>query len=58
MYKNSNKILKKFVEKLLTYRIMFKDILTFSGLDYRDAPLLILYFVVLGISIPKIRPIG
>jgi hypothetical protein len=34
---------------------MFKDILTFLGLDYRDASLLKLYFVVLGISIPKIR---
>ena len=34
------------------------DILTFLGLDYRDASLIILYFVVLGISIPKIRSIG
>ena len=28
------------------------DILTFLGLNYRDASLIILYFVVLGISIP------
>ena len=27
-------------------------------LDYRDASLIILYFDVLGIIIPKIRPIG
>ncbi len=34
---------------------MFKDILTFLGLDYREASLITLYFVVLGIGIPKIR---
>ncbi len=34
------------------------DILTFLGLEYRDASLITLLFVVLGISIPKIRPIG
>ncbi len=33
-------------------------ILTFLGLDYRDALLITIYFVVIGISIPKIRPIG
>ena len=37
---------------------MFKDILTFLGLEYRDALLITLYFVVLGISMPKIRSIG
>ena len=37
---------------------MIKDILTFLGLDYKDASLITMYFVVLGISIPKIRPIG
>ena len=37
---------------------MFKDISTFLGLDYRDASLMKLYFVVQGISIPKIRSIG
>ena len=31
------------------------DILKFLGLDYIVALLMILYFVVLGISIPKIR---
>ena len=30
--------------KLLKYRIMFKDILTILGLDYRDATLITLYF--------------
>ena len=34
---------------------MFMDILTFLGLDYRDATLILLYFVFLGISIQKIR---
>ncbi len=37
---------------------MFKDILKFLGFDYRDASLITLYFVVLVISIPKIRSIG
>ena len=33
--------------------IIFKDILTFLGLDYRDALLVTLYLVVIGISIQK-----
>ena len=41
MYKSQNKIENKFVEKLLIYRIMFKDILTFYGLGYRDASLIV-----------------
>ena len=57
MYKSQNKIVSNFVEKLLKYRIMFKDILTYLGLDYRDAPLITFYFVVLEISMPKIRSI-
>ena len=51
------KIVSKFIEKLFKYRIMFEDILTLLGLDYRDASLIKLYFVVLGISISKIRSI-
>ena len=43
-----------FVAILLKYRILFKG-LTFLGLDYRDASLILVYLVVLGISIPKIR---
>ena len=54
MYKS----VSKFVDKLFKYRILFNDILTFLGLNYRDASLKTLYFVVLGISILKIRPIG
>ena len=50
-----NKIVSKFVAKLLKYRILFKDIPTFLGLDYRDASLVTLCYVVLRISIPKIR---
>ena len=57
MYKSRNKIVGKFVEKLLKYRIMFKDMLTFLGLDCRAALLITLLFVVIGISIPKIRSI-
>ena len=57
MYKSQNKIVSKIDEKLLEYRIMFKDILTFLGLDYRDGLLKTLYIVVLGISIPIIRSI-
>ena len=34
------------------------DILTFLGLYYRVALLIIFYFVVLEISIPRIRTIG
>ena len=43
------KVVVKFVEKLLKYGIMFKDILTFLGLDCRDALLIKLYFIVLEI---------
>ena len=32
---------------------IFKDILTFLGLDYRNNLLITLYLVVIGISIPK-----
>ncbi len=39
-------------------RLMFKDILTFLALDYRDASLIKLYLVVIGISAPKVIPIG
>ena len=46
-YKSQNKILSKFNEKLLKYKIMFQDILTFLGLDYRDASLLTSYLVVI-----------
>ena len=53
-----DKILNKFVAKLLKYRILFKDIQTFLILDYRDALLIILYFIVIGISNQKIRSIG
>ena len=48
-----DKIIRKFVAKLL-----FMDILTFLGLNYRVASVIILYFVVPGISIQKIRSIG
>ena len=58
MYKSRNITVSKFVEKLLKYGILFKDILTFLGLDHRDVSLITLYFVVLGFSISKIRSIG
>ncbi len=45
MFKCRTKILSKFVEKLLKYRIMVKDIIMFLGLDYRDASLVTLYLL-------------
>ena len=53
MYKIRNKIKSKFVEKLLTYRKMLKDIFTFLGLCHRDDSFITLYIVVLKISILK-----
>ena len=53
MYKSRSKIISKLVEKLFKYRIMLKDIFTFLGLDYRDASLITLYFVIIDISIKK-----
>ena len=35
------------------YRILFKEIITFLGLVYRDAMLMTLYLIVIGISIVK-----
>ena len=58
MYKCRIKICIIFVEKLQKYKIVLKDKLTFLGLDYRDALLITLCFVVVGISIPKIKTIG
>ena len=43
----SKKIVGKFVAK---YRILFKDILTSLGPDYRYASLMTLYLVVVGIT--------
>ena len=40
--------------KLITYTILFRDILTFLGLDCRDGSLITLYLVVLE-AILKIR---
>ena len=34
----------------------FKDILTFLGLEYRVATLIILYLIVIGIITPKVKP--
>ena len=51
------KIVSKFVAKLIRYMILFKDIPTFLGLEYRDAVPITLYLVVIGISISKIRSI-
>jgi hypothetical protein len=48
------KIVSKFVAKLIKYMILFKDILTFLGLDYRDASLIILYLIEIGISIQRL----
>ena len=57
MYKSRNEIVSKFVEKHIKCRIMFENILTFLGPDYRDASLITLYLIVIGISTQKIRSI-
>ena len=49
----SKKLVSKFVAKILRYRILFKDIPTFFGLDYSYASLITLYLVVIGIIIGK-----
>ena len=49
------KIVSKFLAKLLKYRLLFKDILTFVGLDYRDGLLITLYLDVIGITLKKKR---
>ena len=51
---------KKIVNKLfaifIEYRILFNDILTtFLRLDFREVSLKIVYHVVQGIIVPKIR---
>ena len=46
----SIQIVSKFDAKLVNYMLLFKDILTFLGLDYRDASLITLYLNVLRIS--------
>ena len=53
MYKSRSKIVSKFVAKRIKYRILFKEILTFLGLDYRDASLVLLNLIVIEISIKK-----
>ena len=53
-----NRIVSKFVAKLHKYILLFQDILTFLGLDYRDASPITLYLVVIGNNTPKIRWLG
>ncbi len=50
--------LTKFVAKLLNTGYCLNDIPTFLGLDYGGASLIILYYVVQGFRIPKIRQTG
>ena len=50
-----HKVVSKYVAKLIKYMILVKDILTFLGLHYRDASLITVYLVVIGISIQRIR---
>ena len=47
MYKIQNKIVIRFVEKPLTWRKIFTDILTFLRLNYRVDSVITLYIVVL-----------
>ena len=48
-FKINYKILHELIAKLLKYMILFKDILVFLVLDYRDSPLKIQYLVFLEI---------
>ena len=57
MYKCRIKIVGKFVEKLLKQDNVYGHTYIF-GLEYRVASLIILFFVVPGINIPKIRSNG
>ena len=61
MYKSFFLIISKFVEKLNKYRIMFKDILTFLGLDsgndYRVATLSKSYLTTTGITMQSLKSI-
>ena len=50
-----NKVVSKFVAKVIKYMILFKNILTYLRLDYRDASLKRLYLVVIEINILKNR---
>ena len=48
----------KFICLKLLQRILFKDILTFIGLVFRDASLILLYLVVIGIrNYRKVSPL-
>ena len=50
-----NKIVSKSAEKLRKYMILCKDLLTFLGLDYRDALLTTLYLT--GIIMQSLKSI-
>ena len=59
MYKSRNKIVSEFDENYLNTECRLRTyILTFLGTNYRDASLITLFFVFLGISNPNTRPIG
>ena len=47
MHMSIYKILSKFVAKMIKYMLLFKDILTFLVIDYRDASLITLYLVAI-----------
>ena len=53
--KNKKNIVTEFIAKVLKYRILFKDILTFLELAYWDASYITLYFVVIRIRILKLH---
>ncbi len=52
-----NKIISKFVAKLVKYKIRFKGILTFLGLDNRDTSLKSVYLIVNQYSKKQINKI-
>ena len=52
---NLNEIVIQFEAKLLEYRVLFKDILTLLGLDYRDGTLKTMNLILIGINIKLIN---
>ena len=54
---HKSEALKRYDRRTFAFVELLKDILTYSALDYRDASLLILYLIDIGISTSKIRSI-
>ena len=49
MYKSQNNFVSQFIAKNIKYRILFKSVLKFLGLDHRDDTISKSYLIVIGI---------